>query len=278
MKTDKKRNLESKDAREASPLLPIVQSKSRRIGIWSGVRGEVNCDLGEGAGNDELIMPYINSANIACGWHAGDADSIRQAIESCLKHNVAIGAHPSFFDRQNFGRTDMELPVQEIYELVTQQLVVLNEMAASLDATLQHVKPHGALYNISARDPLSANVIARAVKDFDSHLVLLGLSGSCSISEAKKLGLKTLSEVFADRTYRDDGSLTPRSEPNALINETDKAVAQVLQMLQEGNVTTVSGKKIPILAETICIHGDGKHAVEFAAAIHAALTKERNAE
>jgi 5-oxoprolinase (ATP-hydrolysing) subunit A len=267
VKTDKERNFESKDATESSPLH-----------LWRGVRGEVNCDIGEGAGNDELIMPFINSASIACGWHAGDAVSMQKTIELCLEHKVAIGAHPSFFDKENFGRTDMELPVQEIYELVTQQLVVLNEIAASMNAIMQHVKPHGALYNISARDALTANVIARAVKDFDSHLVLFGLSGSPSISEAKKLGLKTASEVFADRTYRDDGSLTPRSEPNALINETGNAVTQVLQMIRQGTVTTASGKTIPILAETICIHGDGKHAVEFAKAIHAALTNKRNAE
>ncbi len=263
MNSGKKRIADLKNSSISSPLHK-----------WRGVRGEVNCDLGEGAGNDERIMPFITSANIACGWHAGDISSMQQTIEGCMRQQVAIGAHPSFYDRENFGRTERELPVQELYELVTQQLVVLNEVAASMGATMYHVKPHGALYNMSARDALLANVIARAVKDFDSHLVLFGLSGSHSISEAKKLGLKTASEVFADRTYRDDSSLTPRSEPNALINETDKAVAQVLQMIQEGTVTTVSGKKIPIVAETICIHGDGEHAVEFAAAIHAALIKE----
>lgn len=235
---------------------------------------DINCDMGEGAGNDALLMPYISSANIACGWHAGDTASMQQTIELCMEHNVAVGAHPSFFDRENFGRKEMELPVQDIYELVTQQLVVLNEVAASLGAALQHVKPHGALYNMSARDALLARVIAKAVKDFDSHLVLFGLSGSHSISEAKKLGLKTASEVFADRSYQDDGSLTPRSQPGALIEEAATALQQVLQMVNDGTVTTITGKKIPIVADTICIHGDGKRAVEFAKAIHEAMNKE----
>lgn len=231
----------------------------------------INCDMGEGMGSDDRIMPYITSASIACGWHAGDAITIRETIALCIKHHTAIGAHPSFYDRENFGRKEMELPPHEIYELVTQQLIVLNEFAIQAGAKLHYVKPHGALYNISARDVLTARIIANAVKDFDRDLVVFGLSGSCSVSEAKKAGLKTASEVFADRTYQDDGSLTPRSQPGALIEETEKAVQQVLQMIQNGTVTTVSGKQIPILAETICIHGDGKQAAEFAKAIHAAI-------
>lgn len=241
--------------------------------LWRGVRGEVdiNCDMGEGIGNDEFIMPFITSANIACGYHAGDAATMLQTIETCIRYNVAIGAHPSFPDRNNFGRSEMNLPVDDLYELVTQQLIIFYEVADSVDQKINHVKPHGALYNMSAKDALMANVIAKAVKDFDSNLILFGLSGSYSISEAKAMGLKTASEVFADRTYQDDGSLTPRSQPGAMIDDTDKAVAQVLQMINVGMVTTVSGKKIPIIAESICIHGDGKNAVEFAKAIHKAL-------
>lgn len=241
---------------------------------------DINCDMGEGIGNsassagsDELIMPFITSVSIACGYHAGDAATMWQTVESAIKHKVSIGAHPSFLDRKNFGRTEMDLDKEEVYELVSQQLIVLNEITSSLDTKLQHVKPHGALYNMSARDALTANVIAKAVKDFDASLILFGLSGSHSISEAKKIGLKTTSEVFADRTYQDDGSLTPRSQSGSLIEETDKAVVQVLQMIKEGTVTTVSGKIIPIVAETICIHGDGKQAVEFAKAIHKTLLK-----
>ncbi len=227
--------------------------------------------MGEGIGNDESIMPYIHSANIACGYHAGDAVTMQQTVELCLKYNVAIGAHPSFFDRKNFGRTEMKLEQEEIYDLISQQLFMLNEIAAGFDTKPQHVKPHGALYNMSAKDSRLAQTIARAVKDFDTSLIVVGLSGSHSISEAKALGLKTANEVFADRTYQEDGSLTPRSQSNAIIDDTEKVVQQVVQMIKEGTVTSVSGKKIPIIAETICIHGDGKQAVDFAKAIYDTL-------
>jgi 5-oxoprolinase (ATP-hydrolysing) subunit A len=232
----------------------------------------LNCDMGEGIGNDELIMPFIHAANIACGYHAGDSTTMWQTVELAIKHNVVIGAHVSFFDKEKFGRSEMQLNSEEIYELVSQQLILLNEITTELDVKINHVKPHGALYNMSAKDVALARVIAKAIKDFDSNLVLVGLSGSHSISEAKKIGLKTAKEVFADRTYQDDGSLTPRSQPHALIEEVDTVVKQVLQMLKDRTVTTISGKTIPIMAETICIHGDGKRAVEFAKAIHNAVT------
>lgn len=228
----------------------------------------INCDMGEGIGNDELIMPFITAANITCGYHAGDVVTIQQTIELAVGHGVTIGAHPSFYDRNNFGRTSMQLPVQELYELIIQQLLIFKEVADGIGERINHVKPHGALYNLSAGDALTANIIAKAVKDFDAGLILYGLSGSHSISEAKAIGLRTASEVFADRSYQDDGSLTPRSQPGAMIEDSGKAVQQVLQMVNEGTVTTVSGKTIPIIAETICIHGDGKKAVEFAKAIH----------
>ncbi len=228
----------------------------------------INCDMGEGIGNDELIMPLIHSANIACGYHAGDAVTMQQTVELCVKYNVMVGAHPSFFDRKNFGRTEMKLEQEEIYDLISQQLFILNETAAGFDTKLLHVKPHGALYNMSAKDSLLAKTIARAVKDFDASLIVVGLSGSHSISEAKALGLKTANEVFADRTYQDDGSLTLRSQSNALIDDTYKVVQQVVQMIKEGTVTTISGKIVPIVAETICIHGDGKQAVDFTKAIY----------
>jgi 5-oxoprolinase (ATP-hydrolysing) subunit A len=233
----------------------------------------INCDLGEGMNNDALIMPFISSANIACGYHAGDEKTIWRTIELAVQYKVNVGAHVSFLDKSNFGRQEMDLPATEIYELVQQQLIILKELADSFDVKLNHAKPHGALYNMSARDAAIAKSIANAIKDFDGSLILYGLSGSHSVSEAKSVGLKTASEVFADRTYRDDGSLTHRSQPNALIGDAEQVVKQVLQMINEGTVTTVSGKKIPIVAETICIHGDGKHAVEFAKAIHSAIKK-----
>ncbi len=234
---------------------------------------DINCDMGEGIGNEERIMPFISSANIACGYHAGDAITMQQTMELCVKYDIVAGAHPSFYDKKNFGRKEMNLPVDDIYELITQQLIILGEVADSFGRQLCHVKPHGALYNMSARDPLIAQVIAKAVRDFDSRLVIFGLSGSHSIQQARQLGLQTKNEVFADRTYQDDGTLTHRSQTNALIRETHKVVQQVQQMINEGTVTTLSGKAIPIVAETICIHGDGEHAVEFAKAIREAIKK-----
>jgi len=232
---------------------------------------DINCDLGEGMNNDEAIMPFINSANIACGYHAGDEDTMMRTVELALKHNVHIGAHPSFLDRENFGRTDIRLPLSEVYDLVSKQINILKDIVKSFGTTLHHVKPHGALYNMAARAKPLAAVIALAVKDADEKLKLYGLSGSHLINEAKKIGLKSASEVFADRTYQDNGFLTSRLKQGALISDTDKALQQVLQMIKEGTVVTISGKTIPIIAETICIHGDNEHAVEFAKAIHQAV-------
>ena len=236
---------------------------------------DINCDLGEGIGNDELIMPYISSANIACGYHAGDANTMKQTVDLCKKYNVAVGAHPSFPDKENFGRTDMLLHPGEIYEMIIKQINGLEKVAMSADVPVHHVKPHGALYNMAARDKGLAPFVALALLDTNPKYILYGLSGSYLIKEAKNLGLKTVSEVFADRTYKDDGSLTSRNKPGALIENTDAAVAQVLQMVKERTVTSVTGKKVPIVAETICIHGDGEHAVEFAKAVYRAL-KENN--
>ncbi|OSZ81182.1 hypothetical protein CAP36_08090 [Chitinophagaceae bacterium IBVUCB2] len=232
---------------------------------------DINCDMGEGVGNDELIMPFISSANIACGYHAGDVMTMHETIALCVKYGVAVGAHPSFYDRDNFGRQEMNLPVDELYDLITQQLILFSEVASSFDIKINHVKPHGALYNMAAKDALIANVIAKAVRDFDSNLILVGLSGSQTITQAKAIGLKTSSEVFADRIYQDDGSLTPRTSPGALIENTGEAIRQVQQMINTGTVTTITGNTIPIIAETICIHGDGEHAAEFAKAIHKAI-------
>jgi 5-oxoprolinase (ATP-hydrolysing) subunit A len=261
--TGRKDNSHFNDSSEASP--------PTGGGGWRGL--DINCDMGEGIGNDEIIIPFITSANIACGYHAGDATTMQHTVQLCLKYNIAIGAHPSFFDRKNFGRTELKVTDEEVYDLVTQQLLILQEAIDSFDTKLNHVKPHGALYNLSAKDASFAKAIANAVKDYDASLILFGLSGSHSITEAKTIGLHTCSEVFADRSYQDDGSLTPRSQPNALIEDEDKVVQQVLQMIKEGTVKTISGKIIPIVAETICIHGDGQHAVEFAKAIYNAIRK-----
>ena len=234
---------------------------------------DLNCDMGEGMGNDEAIMPFISSANIACGFHAGDEKIMEQTIEYCIRHHVAIGVHPSFYDPKNFGRTEMNLSPEEVYDLIILQLRSIDSIAGAMAQKLSHVKPHGALYNMSAKSQEIAAAIAGAVKDFDEQLVLFGPSGSFSVMQAKALELKTANEGFADRSYQDDGSLTPRSQSNALLESSEKVVEQVLQMIREKTVTTVTGKKIPLEADTICIHGDGKYAVEFAKAINEALRK-----
>src|SRR5688572_9227237 len=232
---------------------------------------DINCDMGEGMGNDEAIMPFITSANIACGYHAGDKETMRSTMLLAQRHGVQVGAHPSFPDRENFGRTEMAVTPQELYHFVMQQLHAFQEIADEWDVKIHHVKPHGALYNMAARDKDLAATFALAVKDFNGHLVVYGTNHL--IAEAKEQSLPTKHEVFADRTYQDDGSLTPRTQPNALIEDVEKAVQQVLQMVQQKAVTTVSGKQVPVIAETVCIHGDGKHAVPFAKAIHHALHK-----
>jgi UPF0271 protein len=232
---------------------------------------DLNCDMGEGMPADALVMPFISSANIACGYHAGDAKTIWQTIELAGKYDVAVGAHVSFADKENFGRKEMDLSAGEIYELVLQQLIIFKEIADSFPVTINHVKPHGALYNMSARDPGIAKAIARSVKDFDHCLILFGLSGSHSVSQARLLGLKTASEVFGDRRYCDDGTLAPRSQSNALIEDSNRVVEQVMQILRRGTANAVSGKEVALVAETICIHGDGAHAPEFAEKVNRAL-------
>lgn len=232
---------------------------------------DLNCDMAEGFPNDAQLMPWISSTNIACGYHAGDEELMKRTVELALQHNVSIGAHPGFADKANFGRTEMQLPLKEIYELVAEQIHLLQKITKALGAKLNHVKPHGALYNMSARDATLANTIAKAVYAIDNHLLLFGLSGSHSISEAKKTGLKTASEVFADRSYQDNGNLTPRTEANALIETEEASIQQVLQMIEQKTVTSVNNKPVPIIAETICLHGDGVHAVGFAKKIHQTL-------
>jgi len=236
---------------------------------------DLNCDLGEGCGNDAAIMPLISSANIACGYHAGDEHTITRTIELALQNNVAIGAHPSFLDKENFGRKEFDLPEDEYYLLIREQLTIIQEAATKCGTVLHHIKPHGALYNISAKNKSVARVIANAVYDFDRNLILYGLSGSHSITEAKKYSLKTASEVFPDRTYQSDGSLTPRDRSNALINSVDQLLIQVLQMIERQTVSSVENMVVPLKTETICIHGDGIHAITFAKEINKALAKNQ---
>jgi 5-oxoprolinase (ATP-hydrolysing) subunit A len=229
---------------------------------------DLNADVGEGFHNDAALMPFISSANIACGYHAGNKETIKATIALCLQHGVAVGAHPSFPDKENFGRKEMWPSPQEIKELLLEQLAILTEACHQLGATLHHVKPHGALYNMSAKDRELAQMIAETIYGFNPHLKLYGLSGSHSIAEGVMAGLGTVAEVFADRTYRDDGSLTPRTQPNAIIQDEAQAIEQAMNLAVNQQVKTMSGATIPLLAESICLHGDTPHAVSFTRLIH----------
>ncbi len=229
---------------------------------------DLNCDMGEafGAwqmGQDELLMQHITSANIACGFHAGDASIMRKTAILALEHGVKIGVHPAFPDLQGFGRRNMQLSPEEVYDICVYQIGAMLGVVRSLKTSLHHVKPHGALYNMAAKDPQLAKAIAEAIKAVQPNLILYGLSGSRLISEARKLGVKTASEVFADRTYQNDGSLTPRNQQNALITDIQTAVNQVVKMVNEKVVESTDGTLVPIQADTVCVHGDGIQAVEF---------------
>jgi 5-oxoprolinase (ATP-hydrolysing) subunit A len=236
---------------------------------------DINCDLGEGLANDAELMQYISSANIACGYHAGDTATMNKTVDLAIQYGLAIGAHPGFADKPGFGRKEMNLSLNEVFDLVSKQVLDLQEICSSGGSRLSHVKPHGALYNMSAKNEALAQTIATAVFAADAELILFGLSGSFSIKAAAARGLKTASEVFADRTYNDNGLLTARSEPNAMIETGEASIKQVLQMIQEKTVTSTGGKKISIRADTICIHGDGKQATVFAKNIYEALQKNQ---
>ncbi|MGD6834773.1 5-oxoprolinase subunit PxpA [Sutcliffiella halmapala] len=243
-------------------------------------RIDLNCDLGESfgsfvMGNDELILPFVTSANIACGFHAGDPHVMDRTVALAKKNNVAIGAHPGFQDIQGFGRRSMPLTPDEVYHLVLYQIGAMEAFCRAHDVPLHHVKPHGALYNMAAKDYTLAEAIVKAVKTFDSSLLLFGLAGSELIRAGKDMGLCTASEGFADRTYQQDGTLTSRNQPNAVIHEVDKAVQQVIQMVEHGTVTAVNGDKVKLHADTICLHGDNEHAILFAQQLHESLGKNK---
>ena len=233
---------------------------------------DLNCDMGESFGTwrmgcDAELMKYISSANVACGFHAGDARTMRMTIELAVQNNVAIGAHPGYPDLQGFGRRNMSMSVEEIHDIVLYQISALKGMCEAYGARLNHVKPHGALYNQASGSREISLAIAEAVARADASLILCGLSGSSLIDEAARIGLRTASEAFADRTYRPDGALTPRSEPNALILDVDAAASQAVGLVKSGTVMTTDGTVMAVKADTICVHGDGENAVAFAAAI-----------
>jgi UPF0271 protein len=237
---------------------------------------DLNCDMGESfgpwsMGNDVAILDHVSSANIACGFHAGDPVTMQGVVKAALQKGVKVGAHPGLQDLVGFGRRNMQVSAAEAYAIVVYQVGALAGFAAALGGRLNHVKAHGALYNLAAKDRTLADAIARAVHDVDPGLVLFGLAGSEMIGAAQRVGLRCASEVFGDRTYQDDGSLSPRSLPGAMIEDAEVAAAQVKRMVTEGVVRSMRGKDVPVQADTLCIHGDQPGALAFVRRIRAEL-------
>ncbi len=238
---------------------------------------DLNCDLGESfgpwnMGNDAAILKLISSANIACGFHAGDPDIMAKTVQLALENEVAIGAHPGMNDLQGFGRRNIAITPKEAYNLVVYQVGALQGFLSALGGKLHHVKPHGALYNMAATNYELSLAIASAVADVSKgEAILYGLSGSEMIRAGKEVGIVVMSEVFSDRTYQENKTLTSRSEANALITDPAESIAQVVQMIETGTVTTTTGKEIQLDADTVCIHGDGVTALEFAKEIRETL-------
>ena len=240
-------------------------------------RVDLNCDLGESFGNytcgmDASVIPHISSANVACGFHAGDPLVMDKTVKLAKQYNVAVGAHPGYPDLVGFGRRNMAVSAAELKAMMQYQIGALQAFCKAQGVKLQHVKPHGAMYNMAAKDRKLADAICDAILEIDDSLILLGLSGSEMLKAAKDKGLRYASEVFADRAYEDDGSLTPRALEGSVITDEDEAIKRVLQMVNDGTVVTRSGKVIPIEADSICLHGDGAKAVEFAQRIRGELT------
>lgn len=238
---------------------------------------DLNSDLGESfgtykIGSDEEILKYVTSVNIACGFHAGDPSVMKKTVKTALSNNVSIGAHPGLPDLIGFGRRNMSITPTEAYDMVVYQIGSLYGFIKAEGATMQHVKPHGALYNMAAKDENLAKAIAQAVYDINPELILFGLAGSESIKQGNLIGLQTVSEVFADRTYQSDGSLTPRNQSDAMVTDEKESIERVIRMIKDKKVRCQQGHDIDIKAETICIHGDGIKALNFAAEIKSFLT------
>jgi 5-oxoprolinase (ATP-hydrolysing) subunit A len=235
---------------------------------------DLNADLGEGAGHDEELFELISSANIATGFHAGDSDTMHAAVSAAKEHGVAVGAHPSFFDRENFGRKELKLSNQEAFDAVAYQLGVFQAIASAVGVRPNHVKPHGALYNMAVRDQELAEGIARAIESVDLKLILFAPDKSELARAGEAHGLQIAREIFADRNYLNDGWLVPRTRPDALLRNPNEAAERVLRMLREGKVRSVEGRDVDVRGETICIHGDTPGAVEFARKLRSQLEHE----
>ena len=232
---------------------------------------DLNADLGEGAGHDGELFELISSANIATGFHAGDADTMHAAVSTAKACKVAVGAHPSLFDRENFGREELKVTAEEVFDAVVYQLGVFQAIAAAVGVRPNHIKPHGALYNMATRDQNLATAIARATKSVDAKLILFAPDDSALARAGESCGLQIVHEVFADRNYLIDGSLVPRSRADALLHDPAEAAKRVLRMLREGKVQSVEGDDVDVRAETICVHGDTPCAVEFARELRSQL-------
>ena len=241
---------------------------------------DLNCDLGESFGNykigmDEEVIKYISSANIACGFHASDPLVMEKTVALAKENGVKVGAHPGFPDLAGFGRRNMNVSPKELKAMVVYQIGALNAFCKANEIKMNHVKPHGAMYNMAAKDERLALAIAEAVAHVDDSLVLVGLSGSELLKAAKRVGIKCASEVFADRVYEDDGSLVPRTKIGAVITNEEEASDRAVQMIKFGKVKSISGKEIPITADTICIHGDTPQALHLARIMRAKFAREK---
>ncbi len=247
-------------------LLPSIDLKSI----------DLNSDLGESFGTyvlgaDPEMLSLVTSANIACGFHAGDPDTMAQTVRLAVEQGVGVGAHPSLPDLQGFGRREMQLTPQEAYHLVLYQIGSLSAFARVHGKTVSHVKPHGALYNMAERDSDLARAIAQATFDFDPSIVLFGLSGGRLVASGAELGLQVAHEVFADRNYQPDGQLVSRQMPNALIHDPEIAGQRMVRLIREGVITAIDGTDLQMQADTICVHGDSTHAVVIAQHLRSSL-------
>lgn len=240
---------------------------------------DLNSDLGESFGNytigmDEEILKYVSSANVACGWHAGDAMVMAKTVAMAKEFGTAVGAHPGFPDLMGFGRRNMTVTPEEAKAYVKYQLGALMAFTQSLGMKIQHVKPHGAIYNMAAVDEALARAMCEAVYEVDKDIIFMGLAGSKMIQAAEAVGLRAASEVFADRAYNEDGTLVSRKLPGAMIKDEALAIQRVVRMVKEGKVTTITGKDIDIKADSVCVHGDNPKALAFVQAIRETLEKE----
>jgi len=235
---------------------------------------DLNADLGEGSGHDAELFELISSANIATGFHAGDSDTMHAAISAAMQHGVAVGAHPSFFDRENFGRKELKVPNEEVFDAVAYQLGIFQAIASALGVRPNHVKPHGALYNMAVRDEELADAIARGIESVDPKLILFAPDNTELARAGETRGVQIAREIFADRNYLNDGWLVPRTRPDALLRDPKEAAERVLRMLREGKVRSVEGRDVDVRGETICVHGDTPGAVEFARELRTQLERE----